>query len=104
MIRTAYTKADIERMVKEAIEQGKGCIFEEDDLIFAFGFKRIDGEEYSWRKIFSSKTEEQMSTLSPAEMRRNFQDWCRERNWACVMELQEAKWKVWLQKPNDWIS
>lgn len=58
------------------------CSFEL--LRFAFGFKRISGEEFMITKLFRpSVTEESMSYLHKDEIVDNVLDWAKENGFAC---------------------
>ena len=51
-----------------------------ENLIFAFGFKRMHGEEIMMRQLLTNKTEEQLQILSPYEFQKNIEEWCISEN------------------------
>ncbi len=71
-----FTKDDISIMVQNCFLYKKDVCFDFDDLVFAFGFKRMDGEEILMRQLFSSKSEEQLQILPMNEIRDNIEKWC----------------------------
>lgn len=58
------------------------CSF--DLLRFAFGFRRVPGEEFMIAKLLRpSVTEESMSYLPKQEIIKNIIDWAKENGFAC---------------------
>lgn len=65
----------------ETVRYGRDTCFKMDDLIFPFGFKRLDGIEITLRQLITpSKTEKELSTAPKYEVHQNIENWCRENH------------------------
>lgn len=65
-------------MIDHAQLHEKAIEFNMEDLIFAFGFKRMPGQEVLLRMLMTNKTEEQVQTSTPLQIMINIEEWCNE--------------------------
>lgn len=75
-----YGKQEIRGMITNAYVARKTIKFTLDDLRYAFGFKRMNGEEILLRQLFSNKTEEQLQYIPKHQLIENIETWCKEQN------------------------
>lgn len=88
---------DFTKYVDRAIMRDEAVVFDADSLRWLFAFKRMSGEEIMMRQLLSpSKTEEQLQTLPPLQMRENLEKWCNEKGIKC--HYDHEKNQFWLKK------
>ncbi len=81
-------KATIRRMITHSYLQNRPIAFRFKDLMYPFGFKRMDGIGVLLTTTLTNKTEEQVQTAPIHEIHDNIAAWCKEENIGYYYDMQ----------------